>query len=112
MERQETSCEWCSVSHPLCLCLISAPWRSSILGGPAGPLVTGPAEAWGLLHVGALSAQIEIVLPTCTFVIGRQDSKPPERAPALELTGRGIQGAWEEAYGALAGGSFQERDRG
>lgn len=46
MEWQETSFEWCSVSHPSCLCFISGPWRNSILWGLAGQLVTGPAEAW------------------------------------------------------------------
>lgn len=30
MEWQETSLEWCSVSHPLCLYFISGPWRNSI----------------------------------------------------------------------------------
>lgn len=46
MEKQETSFEWCSVSHPSRLGLISAPRRGGILRILAGQLVAHPADTW------------------------------------------------------------------
>lgn len=56
MERQETSLERFSVSHPLCLCFISVPWRNSIPAGhPVGPAAARGSPSGCPLYTGSHS---------------------------------------------------------
>lgn len=54
MERQETSLERFSVSHPSCLCFFSVPWRNSILAGrPVGPAAARGSPSGCPLYTGS-----------------------------------------------------------